>query len=75
MRAGQPMDFHFQADAAREVELNHRDQACEVLTGTGISRRINGRASGYRALYFGLEDRRVSLNTYARKLESIAPAS
>ena len=26
-----------------------------------------GRASGYRALYSGLEDRRVSLNTYARK--------
>ncbi len=27
----------------------------------------NGRASGYRALYSGLEDRRVSLNTYARR--------
>jgi len=38
----------------------------------------NGRASGYRALYSGLEDRRVSLNTYAREMESragIAPAS
>src|ERR1035441_231491 len=27
----------------------------------------NGRASGYCALYSGLEDRRVSLNTYARE--------
>src|ERR1043166_6107024 len=26
-----------------------------------------GRASGYRALYSGLEDQRVSLNTYARR--------
>jgi len=26
----------------------------------------NGRASGYRAQYSGLEDRRVSRNTYAR---------
>src|SRR2546429_45784 len=31
----------------------------------GILTRI-GRASGYCALYSGLEDRRVSLNTYAR---------
>lgn len=29
----------------------------------------NGRASGYCALYSGLEDRRVSLNTYARYAE------
>ena len=29
--------------------------------------RENGRASGYRAPYSGLEDRRVSLNTYARR--------
>src|SRR5881396_2035905 len=26
----------------------------------------NGRTSGYRALYSGLEDRRLSLNTYVR---------
>jgi hypothetical protein len=31
----------------------------------------NGRASGYRALYSGLEDRRVSLNTYAREVGTI----
>lgn len=29
----------------------------------------NGRASGYRAPYSGLEDRRVSLITYARYAE------
>lgn len=49
-----------------KAELNHRSQACEVLTGTGVRVAKIGRASGYRALYSGLEDRRVSLNTYAR---------
>jgi len=34
------------------------------------STRGNGRASGYCALYSGLEDRRVSLNTYAREEHS-----
>ena len=64
-------------DRDTKAELNHRSQVCEILTGTGISRRVKmacrveasaktGRASGYRALYSGLEDRRVSLNTYAQ---------
>ena len=83
------------------VELNHRSQACEVLTGTcvrvakdpqahrtghltfsstvrGLCRPAgfaweSGRASGYRALYSGLEDRRVSLNTYARRAKAGIP--
>jgi site-specific recombinase XerD len=65
-------------DRDTKAELNRRSQACEVLTGTGIRVAENeslssealakeDRASGYRALYSGLEDRRVSLNTYARK--------
>ena len=37
-------------------------KVCSPIGGKG-----NGRASGYRALYSGLEDRRVSLNTYARQ--------
>ena len=36
----------------------------------GYAPKKNGRASGYCALYSGLEDRRVSINTYARKMES-----
>jgi hypothetical protein len=60
-----------------KAELNRRSQVCDALAGTGVrvakmARRAvalakDGRASGYRALYSGLEDRRVSLNTYARK--------
>jgi len=94
-----------------KAELNRRSQVCEILAGTGISRRESipprtkpgvslvavrkhlrpceasanmpgslgklarraeasaktGRASGYCALYSGLEDRRVSFNTYARR--------
>jgi len=38
-----------------KAELNRRSQACEVLTGTGIRVARNGRASGLRALYSGLE--------------------
>jgi hypothetical protein len=53
-----------------KAELNRRSQACDVLADTGIRVAENGRAWGYRAIYFGLEDRRVSLNTYARKMES-----
>ncbi len=53
-------------DADAKAELNHRGQACEVLTGTGVRVAKIGRASGNCALYSGLEDRRVSLNTYAR---------
>ena len=35
---------------------------------SAVARRAEvDRASGYRAPYFGLEDRRVSLNTYARR--------
>src|SRR5476651_647417 len=30
----------------RKAELNHRSQACEVLTGTGVRVAKNGRASG-----------------------------
>ena len=52
-------------NANAKVELNHRNQACEVLTVTGIASRKIGRASGYRALYFGLEDWYVSINIYA----------
>ena len=29
-----------------KAELNRRSQACEVLTGTGISRRGNGQSGG-----------------------------
>ena len=54
-------------DHDTKAELNRRSQVCEVLAGTGISCRKIGRASGYRALYSGLEDQRVSLNTYARR--------
>jgi hypothetical protein len=46
-----------------KAELNRRIQACDVLADTGFRVAENGRASGYRALYSGLEDRRVSLNT------------
>jgi hypothetical protein len=86
------MAIHKDRDA--KAELNRRSQVCEILAGTGISRRKSipkrtepdvghyfgrarplltvgftwesGRASGYCALYSGLEDRRVSFNTYAR---------
>ena len=59
-------------------KAGRRGQASEVLTDTGILRRVKmarraearrakaGRASGYRSLYSCLEGRRVSLNTYAR---------
>ncbi len=57
-------------DRGAKAELNRRGQACEILTGTGISRRVNGSpgeaaakfgwACRYRADYFGLEDRHVS---------------
>ena len=65
---------------SRRRDLHSRGVTSAVYKTAAVAtepRRQNGRASGYRALYSGLEDRRVSLNTYARKLESragIAPA-
>ena len=56
--------------------------ACSCSRSRRLTFRLRsgetGRASGYRALYSGVEDRRVSLNTYARRLESrtgVAPVS
>ena len=36
-------------DRDAKAELNRRSQACEVLTGTGISRRVRGDAHGKRS--------------------------
>jgi hypothetical protein len=33
-------------NANAKVELNHRSQVCEALTGTGVRVAKNGRASG-----------------------------
>ena len=48
--------------------------ACSCSRSRRLTFRLrsgeNGRASGDCALYSGLEDRRVSLNTYARIMES-----
>ena len=61
-----------------KAELNRRSQVCDALaiTGVRVAKMAHqgvargakaGRVSGYRALYSGLEDRRVSLNTHARR--------
>ena len=61
-----------------KAELNRRSRARESLTDTGISRRVKmvehlGIAPSIPA-WKGLADghQRVSLNTYARKMESRA---
>ena len=41
LRAGTSLS-KFATQANAKAELNHRSQTCEVLTGTGISRRRNG---------------------------------
>ena len=53
-------------DRDTKAELNRRGEVCEASLTPGFRVAENGRASGYRAPYSGLEDRRVSLNTYAR---------
>ena len=56
----------------RRSQAHRTRRPAIISTVRGLCRQAgftweNGRASGYRALYSGLEDRRVSLNTYARK--------
>ena len=51
-----------------KAELNHRGQACEVLTDTGISRRVKMvEHLGIAPSIPAWKSRRVSLNTYARR--------
>jgi hypothetical protein len=70
-----PVEFPLQFTKLPLSLLSH---AGEILSNSLLTSAAtvieNGRASGYCALYSGLEDRRVSLNTYARKVTQLEPA-